>query len=177
MSIVHGGLRQAMRDFTERGEKLAVLVIDEQSGVHQEFVEAQDATLIQAVALKLPVWLIELNPGLGKGQPSTPTVGHLKVAGARVCQKPHLNAFVKEAHPNLHEELKKVGVTMLVMMGYHVNCCVKATCVGGPDRPGGKVWRPGATQLGYTVLTSGWILRGGEATWWMEKGVRFYGQI
>ena len=63
MSIINGGLREAMRGYAAGGERLAVLVIDEQSGVHQEFVEAQDAVLRTAVELKLPVWLIELNPG------------------------------------------------------------------------------------------------------------------
>ena len=177
MSIINGGLRDAMREYAAGGERLAVLVIDEQSGVHQEFVEAQDAVLRAAVELKLPVWLIELNPGLKQGKPSKPTVQHLKIGGARVCQKPHINAFAVNTHPNLREELKRDGVSMLVVMGYNVNCCVKVTSVGGKDDSAGKLWRPGATQLGYTVLTSGWILRGGEADWWDQPGVRFYMQV
>jgi hypothetical protein len=193
MSIINGGLRDAMREYQASGHKLAVLVIDEQSGHHKPYADAQEAVLRTAVELKLPVWLIELNPGMAAGKKNLPTVAHLSVAGARVCTKPHFNAFVIKAHPDLRKELEKDGVTMLVIMGYHVNQCVRATAVGGSDNPPPKkpgtqeidrdpsktpkLWRPGATQLGFIVLTSGWIVRPDEANWWQEPGVRFYTQV
>ena len=193
MSTVDDRLRKAMREYHTAGDKLAVLVIDEQSGQDRGGIiqNAQEDVLLTAVELKLPVWHIELNPGMAKGVKNRPTDQHLGVANARICTKPHVNAFVVTAHPNLHEELKKDGITMLVVMGYAANCCVKATAVGGSDypapkrKPGApfdptttpKTVRAGATQLGYIVLTSDWILRPDEANWKNEPGVRFYTQV
>ena len=64
---------------------------------------------------------------------------------------------------------------MLVMMGYSSQQCVKLSAVGGYDAPHAPgVLRPGATSLGYTVLTSQLVLRGGHAMWETEPGVRCY---
>lgn len=188
MSTVDDRLRKAMREYHTGGDKLAVLVIDEQSGQDRGIIQnAQEDVLLTAVELKLPVWHIELNPGMHKGAKNRPTDQHLGVAGARICTKPHVNAFVVNAHPNLHEELKKDKITMLVVMGYAANCCVKATAVGGSDSPAPKgpfdptktpkLFRAGATQLGYIVLTSDWVLRPEPANWKNEPGVRFYTQV
>jgi hypothetical protein len=189
MSTVDDRLRKAMREYHADGDKLAVLVIDEQSGQEPGIIaNAQEDVLLTAVELNLPVWHIELNPGMHTGKTNKPTDRHLGVAGARICTKPHLNAFVVKAHPNLHEELKKDRITMLVVMGFAANCCVKATAVGGSDSPPPKgaafdpaktprLFRAGATQLGYIVLTSDLILRPEPANWKNEPGVRFYTQV
>ena len=177
MSIIPESLRVAMARYAGEGTKMVVLVIDEQGAqIPEATLAAQIAVLNKAVQLKVPIWLVELNPSIINPAPGAnrPTVGTLAQYRSKIITKPHLNAFASNAQPNLHAELQQAGATALVVMGYHVNCCVKATSVGGPDRPGGKV-RPGATQLGYMVLTSAEICRPFEdAPWWREPGVRFY---
>ena len=53
---------------------------------------------------------------------------------------------------------------------------MRHTAVGGPEKAKGP-HKPGAVQLGYVVLTSHWVLRGGDPDWWNEPGVRFYQYI
>ncbi len=177
MSIIRGSLRSAIASYAGSGTKMVVLVIDEQSGqIPENTLVAQISVLNKAAELDIPIWLVELNPSIigGNPTPNRPTANALAEFRSKIITKPHLNAFASNAHPNLHTELQKVGAQAIIVMGYHVNCCVKMTSVGGPDRPGGKV-RPGATQLGYMVLTSAEVCRPFEnAPWWSEPGVRFY---
>ena len=177
MSIIPGSLRNAMATYSGSGTTMVVLVIDEQGAEPpQPTLTAQTTVLNQALLLKIPIWLVELNPGIINPNPKAnrPTVAAFAQYQSKIITKPHLNAFASNAQPNLHAELQAIGATAIVVMGYHVNCCVQKTSVGGPDRPGGKV-RPGATQLGYMVLTTADICRPYEnAPWWSEPGVRFY---
>lgn len=167
-----------MTAYTQQNHNLAVFVIDEQGGGVYPQEPAQQLVLQRAQQLGLSVFLVELNPGINNPvpPPNRPTKPALHVHGAQVISKPHINAFASNAHPNLHNALQGLGVGMIVVMGYSSQQCVKATAIGGPDRPNGT-WRPGATQLGYVVLTSQSILRGGPATWWDTPGVRFYAQV
>ena len=177
MSIITGSLCTAIQAYHNDGHQLAILVIDEQTNVPAHFLVAQQQVLNRAQALNIPVWLVELNPHINRVAPpppaNRPTNAGLAVHGAHILTKPHINAFASNTQPNLHQQLQAAGISMLVVMGYHVNQCVRATSVGGPDRPNG-LNRPGATQLRYIVLTSERILRGGQANWKLEPGTRFY---
>jgi hypothetical protein len=175
MSIITGSLAAAMQAYHGPGHQVAVLIIDEQTNVPMPFLADQQQILVAAQNRGLQIWQVELNPHINQPNPpaNRPTNPGLAVPGAHVLTKPHINAFASNAQPNLHAQLQAAGITMLVVMGYHVNQCVRATSVGGPDRPNG-LHRPGATQLGYIVLSCDQILRGGQATWKLETGVRFY---
>lgn len=179
MSFIQGSLCTEINTYHQEGHQLAVLVIDEQGGIPQPYLADQKQVLNTAQQLGLPVWLVELNPHINRvvpPPPNRPTNAALVIPGAQVLTKPNINAFASDAHPNLHQQLRLAGTTMLVVMGYHVNQCVRATSVGGSGRRG-RLNRPGATQLGYIVLSCNQILRGGQATWGLESGVRFYSAI
>lgn len=179
MSIITQGLRAAMQAYHQDGHHLGVLVIDEQTAGPYPTTPFQQQVLGTANLLGLPVWIVELNPGVNApapppNLPTQPALANL-VPGAQVVTKPHINAFASNAQPNLHGVLQAANIDMLVVMGYNTNCCVRATSVGAADGPGPNArHRPGATQLGYTVLTADQVLRGGVATWKREQGVRFY---
>lgn len=177
MSVINGSLSAAIQTYHGAGDQVAVLIIDEQGNIPAPVLQNQQQILALAQVLGLHIWLVELNPHVNRVHPpppaNRPTNAGLVVPGAHVLTKPHINAFASNALPNLHLQLQAAGITMLVVMGYHVNQCVKATSVGGPDRAGG-LHRPGATQLGYIVMSCDQILRGGQANWQLETGVRFY---
>lgn len=181
MSLYMTSLRAEMGKYKQGGHGLCVLVIDEQSekGLSNIVVADQLAVLTQAMLLEIPIWRVELNPTIinRKRAPNRPTAEVLGVWEFPVITKPHLNAFDSRAEPNLHDMLQGDNIDTLVVMGYHVNCCIRATCVGGFDRPNGAgTARPGATQLGYTVLASSKICRPTDenAIWFNEPGVKFF---
>ncbi|MEO0559746.1 MAG: isochorismatase family protein [Bacteroidota bacterium] len=178
MSVIHHQtLRQAITQYEQEGHQIAVVVIDEQGAAAQPQTPQQAQVLAHVAPLGLPVYFVELNPNPGAGA-NLPTRAPLAAAapGAVVITKPHINAFASNVNPNFHTTLQGQGIRMLVMMGYSSQQCVKVSAVGGydgpPHNPG--IMRAGATGLGYTVLTSQLVLRGGQATWTHERGVRFY---
>lgn len=184
MSLYMSSLRTEMGKYKLNRHKLAVLVIDEQSekGLSNIVVDDQRAVLSHAIELEIPILRVELNPTIinKKPAPNLPTAEALGAGEFPVISKPHLNAFDSRAEPNLHGILQKNNIDTLVVMGYHVNCCIRATCVGGFDgsNRSGTV-RPGATQLGYIVLASSKICRPTDehATWFNEPSVKFFMDI
>ncbi|MCK5871080.1 MAG: isochorismatase family protein [Methyloprofundus sp.] len=76
-------------------------------------------------------------------------------------QKPHYNAF---RETSLHPDLQELNITHLVIMGFDINYCIRAT-IGVSDNSIGKNVGLGATQLGYKVMTCDQVLHGGCATW------------
>jgi len=176
MSLIPGRLSDAIRDYHNAGHQLAALIIDEQTDeVHGE-TAAQHQVLNIVQQYGIPVWHVEVNTQMYNDNPppNDPTTRYLAVPGAHVLTKPLFNAFASDAHPNLHNQLQAANISMLIVMGYATNMCVKATSVGGPDDRHGHRHRPGATQLGYIVLTCDQILRGGQANWKRYTGTRFY---
>ena len=75
--------------------------------------------------------------------------------------KQHPNAF-KE--PELERTLVLNNITHLVVMGWHIDACVRATIGSFMLPPQQDNW--GAVQLGFVVHTCTQILHGGEPTFW-----------
>jgi len=179
MPMVQGSLLAGMQHLTATGNTVGVVVIDEQSAdadtAPESAIEtfAQQRVLLFASRMDYRIWLVELNPN--PMNPNLPTRTRLRAVlpiDTPIVTKQQLNAFTGT---NLHNLLQAAGIGAFVIMGYHVNCCVKQTAVGGhtgPRNTGPN--NPGGTQSGYLVLTCPEILRGGAAVWWNEAGVRFY---
>jgi nicotinamidase-related amidase len=168
-------LLEVIDSYVNQGTKLAGLVIDEQSEtIPFPYLPAQQWVIEKARLLQCPVWFVELNPKRGD-QKNLPTNGALRaiVAGSkvRICTKKSLNAFV-DSSPNLDDDLKAEEIEVVVVMGYHVACCVKLTAVGGSETRGGQV-HESANGLGYAVLSSDLVVRGGRANWKDESNVWF----
>ena len=183
MSIInHQSLRDAITQYHGPGHGVAVCVIDEQGAGAQAQTPHQALVLAHVVPMGIPVYFVELNPHPAAG-PNLPTRPQLAAAApaATVITKQHINAFAPNVLPNFQTMLQANPnpTTTLVVMGYSAQQCVRATAIGGADGPRAHpgITRPGAVQLGYTVLTSQLVLRGGPATWTMERGVRFYAAV
>lgn len=176
-------LREAMAHYHGEGHKLAVLLINERGNVVRHQMETHLQVLETAEELALPLYYIELQPMQQEGQAIQSTGRRITVPGAKVISKPHSNAFAKHVQPNLDRELKQQQITMLVMMGYASPFYVEQSAIGGydddhlrghPMGSGLRIRRLGATQLGYTVLTSDAVVWGGVGRWQKASSVQCY---
>lgn len=178
-----------MKAYKGDGHKLAILIIDEQSDLAPYYkTTAQREILEAAKVLNMPIWRIELNPNYspGSGTPNRPTIPALAYYTDNILTKPGPNAFAPNTSLNLHAALSREEITMLVVMGYSRNMCVRASATGDWKSRVASTFIPGATQFGYIVLTSNAILRGGSAAgesgatltgWELAPGVRFYTEL
>ncbi len=179
MSIVRGSLIEEMQRLAANGHNIGVVIVDEQIeevGPVSDITRAQQAVILFARDMNHPMWVVELNPNPA-ANPNTPTNSRLTrhlPPGTPVVTKPFLNAFIGT---NLHALLQASNIDTFVLMGYATNCCVARTAVGGFTRPSHRVAQAGASQLGYLVLTCQQVLRGGNAAWKMEPGVRFLSDL
>jgi nicotinamidase-related amidase len=167
-----------MTSYHARRKRMVVLVIDEQNEHNDDHILSNQVKVLDhATQLDVPVWLVELKP---PGSPRVPTRPELFRYGSKIFSKPHFNAFDSRTTPNLYAALRTAGVGTLVVMGTKTNCCVQHTCVGGwPGRSDGKVYIPGACQLGFTVLTSSEVCRPFDhAPWHLYQGnLKFFTQV
>jgi nicotinamidase-related amidase len=165
--------------------KLAVLIVDEHNNPNKtEATDNQIILLKAATALKIPIFAVDINPNLVQDP-------HNVVISIRsdflpythkVLNKPHLNVFDPNTQPNLHHILQTNATDSIILMGYHVTCCVAQAAVGGyTGNNNTGTFINGAVQLGYRVLTCRQILRPSadvdNATWIDTNGVKFYEQL
>ena len=133
----------------------------------------EQKVLAFAARLGVPVWLVELNPAANHANPPATRQSHvgLRVMGPHTrLTKAGLNGF---ENTNLHNQLQQAAIRMVVVMGRQTNCCVKETSVGGAALGAA----PGATGLGYTVMTCMDVITAGQPTWRNRAGVEFYATI
>lgn len=156
--------------------KVGVVLIDEQSTdgakTYKE-TENQKKVILHAKQKPYPIWVVELNPKPGE-KPNLPTHSALRdllPEGTPVVTKTKMNAFESS---NLHELLQAANITAFVVMGYETNCCIRMTATGTTGSKSTAVTSPGGTALGYIVMSCQEVLRGGEASWAEEPGVRFF---
>ncbi len=181
MSLIDGSLMGAMQDFMSDGSVVGVLLIDEQDARNRVHPETgfQRQVLVFAQRMGCPIWVVELNPSVARGplRPNLPTRAGLRAVlppNVPVVTKPHLNAF---SGTNLHGLMQTANVRGVVTMGYHSNCCVRSSSVGAYRGRGRNHFQSGMTQAGYMVMSSNLVLRGGQPTWWNERGVKIYSQM
>jgi nicotinamidase-related amidase len=131
--------------------------------------ENEQKVLAFAARLGIPVWLVELNPAANHPIPPATRESHigLRVIGPHTrLTKAGINGF---QNTNLHNQLQQVAIRHVAVMGRQTNCCVKETSVGGAA--------PGATGLGYRVMTCMDVITEGQPTWLNRAGVEFYATI
>jgi nicotinamidase-related amidase len=168
----------ALQGHAVNAAKIALLVIDEDNKAAlgetsiipghilpiSNITAAQQRLLMYMQVMGCHVWSIRFLqgfPGSNEGPDNTRTALSALYNGQQnTLRKPYPNAF---RETTLHDDLKKLGIERLVIMGWHANACVEATV--------GKQWYPtgtyedGATHHGYKVMTCNQVLHGGPATW------------
>ena len=181
MTIYAGSMLAEVQRLQGLGYTVGVVVVDEQGDGGYEETYDQQAVLMFASRNGCPVWLVELNPNAGN-EPNLKTRVRLRALlppGTPVVTKTSLNAFVGT---NLDHQLTAHHVSAFVIMGFAVNCCVRQTAVGGPEKRVGPHVH-GATDHGYVVMSCPQILRGGQANeggtaiWRHEPGVWFFNSV
>jgi hypothetical protein len=176
MAVLIGKLSEVMPKLADLG----VLIVDEATITSEGRRVHQISILNVAVALKCPVWVIEINHKL---DPTNRVKTDARLTTAvndkfTLVLKRSLNAFAKGAVPDLKDELVNAGVKRLVIMGQQANQCVKLTAVGGFPKLakfGGK-HEQGATGLGFEVYSCDLILND-KANWKNEQNVTFYTEV
>jgi nicotinamidase-related amidase len=181
MATVTGDLIQAMRAYVRGGNRLAVLVIDEQGDdIPNPYLTAQQRVLRCARLLGMPIVFIELNPNPGeKANRATSSDLRHAAAGAQsqVVTKSGFNSFVGT---RLADVLEVYQATALVVLGRETNQCVKNTVIGGSESSKGDRVADGAVQKGFLVLSSDLIVRTGVAQWqkdYPEGQLAFYTHV
>lgn len=178
------------------GIKIGVLVIDEDhraamspNEADSHVSERQECLIEFSIKHHLPLWFIDsTRPGLTNKIPKGYSFSRITKGDAngfgdgiddfgprRNRQNDHL------FDTGLHSQLQEKNITHLVVLGFHVHCCVQLT-VGATSS---KDYGPGALQLGYQVLTSLDVLRssathpaGEERCHWKEfAGVSCFNSI
>lgn len=147
-------LFESTRILLSRNIKVGVLIVDEwqyYGEVSQDYISVdkkQEKVVDFAVRNKLPIWFIEM------GSPTRKSLLD-KVRNydsIHFIEKINDSGFgTSDQETDLHSQLQQKGITYLIIMGFHVNCCVSATA--------GVEYDTGAISYGYRVLTSGDILR------------------
>lgn len=174
-----------------QGEKLAILIIDEFNA--EESLEDQQLD-VSTQQEKLVSWGVQNQLLICFISDTFTRIGLTKIADgydkAISIQKGDANGFgdgysYKAPHfmdTGLDAALKKDDITHVIVMGFHVHCCVQATVGAGTIiSEMGK----GALQRGYKVLTAGDILKSslsrpaGEnrCKWKNEAGVTYFDSI
>ena len=165
-----------------QGHKIGVLIIDEPEPKPpvadadvKKITRDQQTLLAFANGQGCKFWRIELSQrGIAGEHPTSLRLRGFLPPDTPVVTKKHLNAFTET---NLAGQLQTAGVTHVVVLGHETNCCVKQTAVGGPPKPE-RDPVAGATQLGYTVLTSPLVLKGRDAPKWTgEAKTEFYAKL
>lgn len=171
-----GSLIGGMENATNENYKVGVVLIDEQSsGGSKVYPETsyQQKIIVHAKEKKYPIWVVELNPKRGEkaNLPTHSALRDMLPEGTPVVTKTKLNAFEST---DLHDLLQAAKITAFAVMGYNTNCCVRMTVTGTTASNSDVVTAKGGIALGYLVLSCQEVLRGGEATWFDEPGVRFF---
>lgn len=195
MARVKGSLMEAMwEDFVKGGEKVGILLIDEQHQVDQKNpnlevkipksmanLRYQQTLLAYAQYLGCPMWYVESDAPtvMGQPQPELPTTERLRgllPPKTPLIKKPYYNAF---EGTDLEAQMTKAKLEAVVVLGYETNFCVKFTAIGGSRSKEGKTaFVSGAVQRGWPVLTCQKILNGlTDALWQDEEGVCFYDRL
>ena len=88
--------------------------------------------------------------------------------------KPETNAFIKT---DLHQQLEDHKISILVIMGFHTEACVKNTIGNEYFQKANalKYGVAGALHLGYTVMTCDQVLHGGnaQASWRKNEAIHY----
>ncbi|MES9897645.1 MAG: isochorismatase family protein [Sedimenticola sp.] len=175
---INGSLNAALQGYLGNAVQIALLVIDEEnqaapgetSNTKGQAIANSNITAFQQRLLMYmqrmgcnvrSIRFLQGFPGTNDGPDNTRTaLSALYNGNQHLLRKPHPNAF---RETTLHYDLQRLGITHLVVMGWHANACVGAT-VGFPWWLTGTE-EDGGTHLGYTVMTCNQVLHGGPANW------------
>lgn len=184
-------LIERIEQLLEVNTRIGVIVIDEDSRADSRAYEGdahvtgRQVRLLQYARLRnLPIWYVDTTRRQlveivsGYSQFSTITKGDANAFGDGYSKQ-----MPKYYDTGLHAELKAKGITHVVIMGFHVHCCVQITVGAGSCI---SSYGKGALQYGYEVLTSGDILRSSSDTrdneetrcrWKDVEGVSYFDEV